>query len=279
MDYSLTRRSLTGLVAGGVATIVSAKTWTAAAQDATPEMENMEMPTLFVRQDPVLGTYFADSDGMTLYQFSNDTVAGESVCYDDCATNWPPFTASEPLSLPLDVEGELSLSERTDGSLQVAYNGIPLYYWVGDQQAGDLTGQGVGDVWWIVGPGAQMGTAAAVATPTSSDMGTPMAGGDVQVTLGDYYIHASSATFLVGEEYTFNATNEGGQIHELVFERAGAQDEPLERDGEEVEIEDIEPGQTGSVVFAFAEPGNYQLSCHISGHYPAGMALNIKAIG
>ena len=151
----------------------------------------------------------------------NDTVAGESACVDDCAANWPPFTASEPLSLPLGVEGELSLLERTDGSLQVAYNGIPLYYWARDEQAGDLTGQGVGDVWWIVAPGAQMGSAAALASPTSTDMGTPMAGGDVEVTLGDYYIHASVATFLVGEEYTFNATNVGAQTHELVFEPSG----------------------------------------------------------
>lgn len=278
MDRLLTRRSLTALVAGGVATMASARTRGASAQDATPAMDAMDNPTLFVRQDPVLGPYFADSAGKTLYQFSNDTVDSESACNDDCATNWPPFTASEPLSLPLDVEGELSLLERTDGAHQVAYNGMPLYYWAQDVQAGDLSSQGIGDVWWIVAPGAQRGSAAPMASPTATDMGTPMAGGEVQVTLGDYFIHASSATFLVGQEYTFLATNEGTQIHELVFERAGARDEPLERDDEEVELEDIEPGQSAEIAFAFTEPGNYQLSCHITGHYPAGMALNIRAI-
>ena len=36
--------------------------------------------------------------------------------------------------------------------MQVAYNDIPLYYWVKDVKAGDTTGQGVGDVWYIVAP-------------------------------------------------------------------------------------------------------------------------------
>ncbi len=278
MDRSMTRRTLTALVAGGVGTMVSARAWTADAQQATPVPEETDNPTLFVRQDPILGRYFADSAGITLYRFTNDTVAGESACYDDCATNWPPFSASEPLSLPMGVEGTLSLIERTDGSRQVAYNGMPLYYWARDEQAGDLSGHGVGEVWWIVAPGTQMGTAAAVASPTSSDVGTPLAGGEVQVTLGEYYIQASATTFLVGESYTFNATNVGAEVHEVVFERAGARDEPLESGGEEVELEDIEPGQTASLVYAFTEPGNYQLSCHVTLHYPAGMALNIKAI-
>jgi uncharacterized cupredoxin-like copper-binding protein len=215
---------------------------------------------------------------MTLYLFSNDTVANESTCYDDCATNWPPFTAEEPFSLPLGVAGELTLVERTDGTTQVAYNGMPLYYFARDQQAGDLTGQGAGDVWWIVAPGAQMGAAATPATPSSTDMGTPVAGGDVAVTAGEFFLQSSVATFQVGQEYTFNVTNNGTEVHEFVIEPAGAVDEPLEANGEEVEIEDIEPGQTASLTFTFTEAGNFQFSCHIPGHYPAGMALNVKVV-
>src|SRR5215204_2982540 len=88
------------------------------AQEATPEAEEAEeaeeLPTVLVREDPDLGRYFSDHAGMSLYVFTNDTVEGESSCYDDCAAAWPPFTAEEPLELPFGVDGELTLIERTD---------------------------------------------------------------------------------------------------------------------------------------------------------------------
>ena len=99
-----------------------------------------------------LGTYLVDAEGMTLYMFTNDE-DGVSNCYDDCATNWPPFSAEEPLTLPEGVPGELTTVERTDGTTQVAYNGMPLYYWVSDEAPGDTTGHEVGDVWYVVEPG------------------------------------------------------------------------------------------------------------------------------
>lgn len=85
--------------------------------------------TVAVAESDTLGPYLTDAEGMTLYLFTQDTEEGVSTCYDDCATNWPIFTAEEPLTLPEGVEGELTLIERTDGTTQVAYNGIPLYYW------------------------------------------------------------------------------------------------------------------------------------------------------
>jgi predicted lipoprotein with Yx(FWY)xxD motif/uncharacterized cupredoxin-like copper-binding protein len=253
----------------------------AVAQEATPEASPVsEEPTVFVRQDPALGPYLSDPAGMTLYIFSNDTVAGESTCYDDCATSWPPFTAEEPLSLPFTVDGELTLIERTDGTTQVAYNGMPLYYWQNDQQAGDVTGHGVGDVWWVVAPGSQMGAAAtpAATSMASASAGTPVAGGDVSVTLMDGVIDASAATLQVGQEYTFQISNTGSMIHEFYIEIAGADGEPLEAEGMEAEVEDIEAGATASLTWTFTEPGNYQFACHIPGHYPAGMALNVTVV-
>ena len=37
-----------------------------------------------------LGTYLADSEGMTLYTFANDKKL-LSICDGDCAKMWPPF--------------------------------------------------------------------------------------------------------------------------------------------------------------------------------------------
>jgi len=61
------------------------------------------------------------------------------------------LTDSDP-SLPADLPGAIATTTRTDGSLQVTYNGMPLYYWASDQKPGDTTGQNVGGVWFVVNP-------------------------------------------------------------------------------------------------------------------------------
>jgi predicted lipoprotein with Yx(FWY)xxD motif/plastocyanin len=235
-------------------------------------------PTVFVRQDPALGTILTDAKGMTLYQFKSDTTKGESTCYDQCAQNWPAFTATEPLSLPAEMTGKLSTIKRTDGTTQVAYNDIPLYYFAKDTAAGQTNGQGVGDVWYVVAPGQQFGHSPEPAGTPAPDLGTPAAAGDIQVTLTEMSVAASATTFKVGETYTFAVTNQGKIEHELVFEKAGDNDVPLESNGKEVELENIAPGSSKSLDFAFTEPGIYQLACHVPGHYAAGMVLTIYVV-
>ncbi len=87
---------------------------------------------------------------MTLYLFTKDT-PNTSVCYDKCATAWPPLLTT---GAPAGGEGVdasmLGTTTRTDGSVQVTYNGWPLYYYVKDKAASDVTGQNVGDVWFVV---------------------------------------------------------------------------------------------------------------------------------
>jgi len=97
-----------------------------------------------------LGDFLVSYDGMTLYTFANDE-AGLSNCTGDCEENWPPFTVgeNERLVAGTGVEGELATITREDGSLQVTYNGLPLYFWKEDAAPGDTTGQGVGDVWAV----------------------------------------------------------------------------------------------------------------------------------
>ncbi len=178
----------------------------ALAQDNPP-------PSITIREDPVLGRYLADAEGRTLYLFTKDTTEGETTCYDKCAEAWPPFAADEPLTLPRALEeDELTSVERTDGTAQVAYNGIPLYYWASDQQPGDTTGQGVGDVWFVIPPGMVFGDeVAAGATPGASPAASPDAAAtdstEIDATLTEFSISSSRTTFKVGESYTFNVTN------------------------------------------------------------------------
>lgn len=88
--------------------------------------------------------YYTDADGMTLYIFDKD-VPGTSNCYEQCAINWPPALAGEGAV----AEGDFTLVERTDGTLQWAHNGMPLYLWKDDVAAGDATGDGVGGAWHL----------------------------------------------------------------------------------------------------------------------------------
>lgn len=86
-----------------------------------------------------------DTDGMTLYTFDNDT-RGRSNCYDNCASNWPPYLAAANAAAPGDG---FTLISRDDGTRQWAKDGAALYLWVGDAAPGDATGDGIGGVWHI----------------------------------------------------------------------------------------------------------------------------------
>ena len=102
--------------------------------------------------DTDLGEILVDGDGMTLYLFTTDP-EGESVCADDCAVAWPPLVVDGDPVAGDGVDGSLiGTIERDDGDTQVAYDGAPLYTWAQDQEPGDVTGQGVQDVWFVVAP-------------------------------------------------------------------------------------------------------------------------------
>jgi predicted lipoprotein with Yx(FWY)xxD motif len=222
---------------------------------------------VLVSHSPELGSFLTDTAGMTLYLFTKDTEPNASVCEGDCLANWPPFVAEDPLTLPSGVDGELTSFDRGDGTMQVAYNGIPLYYFAGDANPGETNGQAVGDVWYVVAPGAEFGV---TATPDAMMDATT-----IDVSLSEFTIMASQTEFKVGVEYTFNVTNDGEYQHEFVIEQAGANDEPLEADGNEAEIEPFDGGETNTLTWTFTEAGNYQFACHVMNHYSMGMAVTI----
>jgi predicted lipoprotein with Yx(FWY)xxD motif len=98
-----------------------------------------------------LGTFLTGRDGLTIYYFAADTTPGVSVCEGDCLAAWPPVTVRPGNSVAAGegVPGVLGLITGTDGSTQVTYDGRPLYYWQGDTEAGQTTGHGVNDIWWV----------------------------------------------------------------------------------------------------------------------------------
>lgn len=95
------------------------------------------------------GDALAGAGGMTLYILTADT-GGTSTCTGDCATNWPPLPGDGSQVTPGDgVTGTFGTTTRDDGSTQVTHEGQPLYYYSGDQAAGDSTGEGIGGKWFI----------------------------------------------------------------------------------------------------------------------------------
>jgi predicted lipoprotein with Yx(FWY)xxD motif len=100
-----------------------------------------------------MGKYLTGEDGKTLYVFTADS-ANKSACADACATNWPPFTidADESVKAGDGVTGALTTFARADGKMQVAINGLPLYYFAKDAKAGDTNGQGLNGKWFAANP-------------------------------------------------------------------------------------------------------------------------------
>ena len=102
-----------------------------------------------------LGKILVGSNGRTLYEFAADKSA-RSTCYGACASVWPPLTVTVAPRPGAQIKASLlSTSRRTDGTTQVTYAGHPLYYYEGDAQAGQTTGQALsqfGAAWYVLTP-------------------------------------------------------------------------------------------------------------------------------
>jgi len=120
--------------------------------------------TVDIAHDPNLGDHLIGQDGRTLYIFTKDT-PGASTCTDTCAATWPPFTlsAGATVAAGTGVTGTVGTLKRADGSMQVTYDNLPVYYFSGDSAAGDVKGQGIGGVWYVVTPAGAPGGSGAPA--------------------------------------------------------------------------------------------------------------------
>jgi len=132
---------------------VTASAMATAPGDADPTPDSGDAPAALGTADTALGTIVVDGKGMAVYEFDTDTQGGDSsTCTGACATNWPavPGGASAPT---LDgVTGTAGTITGADGQPQLTLNGWPLYYFAGDAAVGDINGQGVGGVWWVLTP-------------------------------------------------------------------------------------------------------------------------------
>ena len=117
----------------------------AATMDATVEAEEVGDA----------GTILVDgATGLTVYIFTMDVKdSGTSACTGGCLETWPALTvpAGGTPTGGAGVTGELgTITRADDGSLQVTYNGLPLYFFKNDTAPGDLAG--VYENWETVAP-------------------------------------------------------------------------------------------------------------------------------
>jgi predicted lipoprotein with Yx(FWY)xxD motif len=139
----------------------------ATATAVPPSPTPVTKPAVLALNDTKLGKIITDGNGMTLYMYPPDTRNPiTSNCYDQCARAWPPLlTAGKPEVKGAGLDEKLiGTTTRKDGTVQVAYNGWPLYYWQRDRNPGDTLGQAVGDIWWVMT--ADGGTITSAANPT-----------------------------------------------------------------------------------------------------------------
>ena len=125
---------------------------TAANDDVTVRLVNFSMQAATENDEVgfdtanqrLVGGQNSANQGFTLYVFDNDLGSASSNCNDDCATNWPPVIVADGTVSGLPNLGTIT---RADNSIQATYKGRPLYFFSGDNAAGDNNGDGVNNVW------------------------------------------------------------------------------------------------------------------------------------
>jgi predicted lipoprotein with Yx(FWY)xxD motif len=145
---------------GATATVAADETQPATAAAGETPTEAVPVTgtgTVNVSESADFGPILVNSEGFSLYLFMQDTQnSSTSTCTDadGCTAEWPPLiTAEDPVAGEGVDETLLGTITRDDGTLQVTYNGWPLYLYAGDTAAGDTNGQGLdefGGLWYLV---------------------------------------------------------------------------------------------------------------------------------
>ena len=104
-----------------------------------------------IQEKAGIGKYLTDTEGKSLYWFKKDSL-GKSACSGPCLEKWPIYyreKVAAPKGIKADDFGTLTIE---DWKKQTTFRGYPLYYWTNDKKAGETTGQGVNNVWYVINP-------------------------------------------------------------------------------------------------------------------------------
>jgi predicted lipoprotein with Yx(FWY)xxD motif len=103
-------------------------------------------------------TILVSPKGLALYHMTAET-GKKIVCTGQCLQFWPPLLIKKGKK-PTGVAGlnakKLGTIKRPDGRYQVTYAGFALYTFAGDKKAGQVNGQGVEKIWFVITPAGKV---------------------------------------------------------------------------------------------------------------------------
>lgn len=116
--------------------------------------------TVITTGDSEFGTMLFNDKRQAIYIWEIEE-STKAECYGNCAELWPPvLTDGTPLASGSVSNELLGTTKRTDGSMQVTYNGHPLYYYA-HEKAGEVKCHNIsthGGLWWVIQPNGMRAT-------------------------------------------------------------------------------------------------------------------------
>lgn len=98
-----------------------------------------------------LGTIAVDGEGMTVYIYNPDEENSQAgSCEDACLRYWPAVTSVSDSPTVEGIDAVIGTVDGPEGSFQITVNGKPVYRYLDDEVPGDMHGQSVGSLWWMI---------------------------------------------------------------------------------------------------------------------------------
>ena len=111
--------------------------------------------TQITAEDSRFGRVLFDANGQVVYVFEIDRRNRSNCTSDECVRAWPPVLTEETPTAGAGVDASLlGTVRRSDGTLQVTYDGRPLYFYE-HEGPGEIKCHNVdlhGGLWWVVMP-------------------------------------------------------------------------------------------------------------------------------
>ncbi|WP_128803837.1 MULTISPECIES: hypothetical protein [unclassified Streptomyces] len=141
------------------------------SQAGSPAPAVMDTSTIKVTSSP-LGNILTDGSGRTLYLFTEDGKNTNSMnCDAACIRLWPHMEGKPHAGK--GAQASLIGATKGGGKAQVTYAGHPLYYYANDRASGDVKGQGIDKIWYVMNAkGTAIKTAAPAASSTDNGKGS-----------------------------------------------------------------------------------------------------------
>ena len=113
--------------------------------------------SIIVMSNSGSGAYLANSNGMPLYYYKSDTQGTattdpKTTCTGECLRDWQIFDEKNITAPSLLSVGDFSEFKNADNGNQLAYKGRPLYVYSGDINPGDINGDELEKLWYLVRP-------------------------------------------------------------------------------------------------------------------------------